>query len=131
MNLEQEAQRLLNLISTVSSDIHRMPRDNLHHMLETLNVSRSFASFSTKPKLKLSFQILLKKLECYKIDLDTLIDSSKSYPDEEDLKNNLMSLNKKLSSLLLRTEHQIAITKVRRLCSPTNFFPHTKLFSTF
>lgn len=39
MNLEQEAQRLLNLISTVSSDIHRMPRDNLDHMLETLNVS--------------------------------------------------------------------------------------------
>ena len=39
MTLEQEAQRLLNLISTVSSDIHRMPKDNLEHMLETLNVS--------------------------------------------------------------------------------------------
>lgn len=39
MTLEQDAQRLLNLISTVSSDIHRMPRDNLNHMLETLNVN--------------------------------------------------------------------------------------------
>lgn len=39
MTLEQEAQRLLNLISTVSSDIHRMPRENLDHMLETLNVN--------------------------------------------------------------------------------------------
>jgi hypothetical protein len=38
MTLEKEAQRLLNLISTVSSDIHRMPKDNLEHMLETLNV---------------------------------------------------------------------------------------------
>lgn len=39
MTLEQEAQRLLNLVSTASSDIHRMPKDNLEHMLETLNVT--------------------------------------------------------------------------------------------
>lgn len=38
-SLEEEAQRLLNLISTVSSDIHRLPRENLDDMLETLNVS--------------------------------------------------------------------------------------------
>lgn len=47
VTLEQEAQRLLNLISTVSSDIHRMPRDNLDHMLETLNVRKGFEAFST------------------------------------------------------------------------------------
>jgi hypothetical protein len=53
----------------------------------------------------------LKKLECYKIDVDRLIESSKNHPDEEELKSNLSSLNKKLSSLTLRTEHQILVTK--------------------
>lgn len=38
-SLEEEAQKLLNLVSTVSSDIHRLPKDNLNDMLETLNVS--------------------------------------------------------------------------------------------
>lgn len=51
MNLEQEAQRLLNLISTVSSDIHRMPKDNLDHMLETLNVSVLTETFEVMWKL--------------------------------------------------------------------------------
>lgn len=39
LNLEEEAQRLLNNITVVSSDIHKMPRDNLNHMEETLDVS--------------------------------------------------------------------------------------------
>lgn len=115
MTLEQEAQRLLNLISTVSSDIHRMPRDNLDHMLETLNVNIIF-HLPQKSNMYFNnvvFQILLKKLECYKIDLDSLIESSKTYPNEEELRNDLSAANKKLSSLLLRTEHQISITKVR------------------
>lgn len=43
MTLELEAQKLLNLISTVSSDMHQMPRDNLEHMLETLNVINFFS----------------------------------------------------------------------------------------
>jgi hypothetical protein len=66
----------------------------------------------------LIFQILLKKLECYKIELDQLIESSKAYPNEEEMKNNLTSLNKKLSSLILRTEHQIAITKASEFDPP-------------
>lgn len=46
------------------------------------------------------------------MELDTLKDNSALHPNEEDLQNNLSQLNKKLSSLLLRTEHQITITKV-------------------
>lgn len=46
------------------------------------------------------------------MELDTLIDNSSSHPNEEDLHKNLSQLNKKLSSLLLRTEHQITITNV-------------------
>lgn len=40
-----------------------------------------------------------------------MIECSRKYPDEDELKSNLSSLNKKLSSLLLRTEHQILVTK--------------------
>lgn len=57
-------------------------------------------------------QILLQKLECYKRDLDTLIDGSKEYTNETELENSLTLLTRKLSSLVLRTEHQIAVTKV-------------------
>lgn len=46
------------------------------------------------------------------MDLDTLIEQSKAFPEEGELKNNLGSLNKKLSSLLLRTEHQLTVVKV-------------------
>lgn len=46
------------------------------------------------------------------MELDTLIDNSASHPNEEELHKSLSQLNKKLSSLLLRTEHQITITNV-------------------
>jgi hypothetical protein len=46
------------------------------------------------------------------MDLDTLIDQSKAFPEEGELKNSLSALNKKLSSLLLRTEHQLSVVKV-------------------
>lgn len=46
------------------------------------------------------------------MELDTLIDQSKAFPDEAELKNNLNNSNKKLSSLLLRTEHQLSVVKV-------------------
>lgn len=39
MSIEWEAERLLGLVSTVSQDIHKLPRDNLEHLMETLNVS--------------------------------------------------------------------------------------------
>lgn len=45
------------------------------------------------------------------MDVERLIECSKNYPDEDELKNNLSTLNKKLSSLTLRTEHQILVTK--------------------
>ena len=51
-------------------------------------------------------------MECYKIELDSLIDKSKSFPEEAELKDTLTNLNKKLNSLILRTEHQISVTKV-------------------
>lgn len=67
------------------------------------------------------------------MELDTLVDNSASHPNEEDLQKNLSQLNKKLSSLLLRTEHQITITNVNihihniiqvALCNDTIFISY-------
>lgn len=46
------------------------------------------------------------------MDLDSLVNQSNAFPDEQDLKENLNTLNKKISSLILRTEHQIFVVEV-------------------
>lgn len=47
------------------------------------------------------------------MDLDSLLNQSNAFPDEQDLKENLNTLNKKISSLILRTEHQISVVEVQ------------------
>lgn len=49
------------------------------------------------------------------MEVDTLIEQSKVFPEEGELKNTLGGLNKKLSSLLLRTEYQLSVVKVKNI----------------
>ncbi|KAG5676700.1 hypothetical protein PVAND_006514 [Polypedilum vanderplanki] len=90
ISLEEEGQKLLDLILSASTDLEQMPRKNLDQMLETLTA-------------------LSKKLDTYSTDMNDLITKSELISND-DLKNNLMSLKGKLDSLILRTNHQILVT---------------------
>jgi hypothetical protein len=99
---------------SASTDLQQMPRKNLDQMSETLTVSDDAEKliFIVPNQLFLFMQNLSRKLETYSVEMSDLITKSES-TSNDDLKNNLLSLKGKLDSLILRTNHQISVTKVR------------------